>query len=72
MRRIKTIVECRQAIIKEDSESSITEYLIRSLANSFKIRSYKTGSKLLIDYDSLLAYLESREYDLPMEQIVIR
>lgn len=56
---------------KEDSETCLSEFLIRKLANNYKIRSIKTGNKVLIDYDSLLAFLQSKSYELPMEQIII-
>lgn len=52
--------------------TGLSEFLIRKLANNYKIRSFKTGNKILIDYDSLMAFLQSQEYDLPMEQIVVR
>lgn len=43
--------------------------LIRQLAYNEKIRSIKSGSKVMIDFDSLLAFLQSKESYLPMEQI---
>ena len=72
MRKIRTVTECVKEILKDDPQNAITEFLIRKLASYEKIRSYKTGNKILIDYESLLCYLESREYDLPMEQIIMR
>ena len=57
---------------QEDPNSGLSDFLIRKLANNYKIRSFKTGNKILIDYDSLLAFLQSETYDLPMEQIVVR
>ncbi len=56
---------------QEDEKTCISEFLIRKLANNYKIRSIKTGNKLLIDYDSLLAFLQSKSYELPMEQICV-
>lgn len=69
MERIRTINEAVQMIRKEDPESSISAYMIRQLAYNEKIRSIKSGSKVMIDFDSLLAFLQSKEYYLPMEQI---
>lgn len=69
MERIRTINEAVQMIRKEDPESRISAYLIRQLAYNEKIRSIKSGSKVMIDFDSLLAFLQSKEYYLPMEQI---
>ena len=72
MKRIRTITETLQMLKKEDPNTGLSEFLIRKLANNYKIRSFKTGNKILIDYDSLMAFLQSKEYDLPMEQIVVR
>ena len=69
MERIRTINEAVQMIRKEDPESRISAYMIRQLAYNEKIRSIKSGSKVMIDFDSLLAFLQSKEYCLPMEQI---
>ena len=71
MQRIRTITETLQMLKKEDTETCLSEFLIRKLANNYKIRSIKTGNKVLIDYDSLLAFLQSKSYELPMEQIII-
>ena len=71
MQRIRTITETLQMLKKEDPETCLSEFLIRKLANNYKIRSIKTGKKVLIDYDSLLAFLQSKSYELPMEQIII-
>lgn len=72
MQRIRTITETLQMLKKEDPETCLSEFLIRKLANNYKIRSFKTGNKILIDYDSLMAFLQSQDYGLPMEQIVVR
>ena len=72
MKRIRTINETLQMLKQEDPNSGISDFLIRKLANSYKIRSFKTGNKILIDYDSLMAYLRSEDYDLPMEQVIMR
>ena len=69
MERIRTINEAVQMIRKEDPGSRISAYMIRQLAYNEKIRSIKSGSKVMIDFDSLLAFLQSKEYYLPMEQI---
>ena len=69
MERIRTKNEAVQMIRKEDPESRISAYMIRQLAYNEKIRSIKSGSKVMIDFDSLLAFLQSKEYYLPMAQI---
>lgn len=72
MKIIRTINETLQMLKQEDPNSGLSDFLIRKLANSYKIRSFKTGNKILIDYDSLMAYLRSEDYDLPMEQVIMR
>ena len=57
---------------QEDPNSGLSDFLIRKLANSYKIRSFKTGNKILIDYDSLMAYLRNEDYNLSMEQLIMR
>lgn len=71
MQRIRTITETLQMIKQEDPNKSLSEFLIRKLANNYKIRSIKTGKKIMIDYDSLLSFLQSKDYELPMEQVII-
>ena len=56
---------------KEDPNTGLSEFLIRKLTNNYKIRSFKTGNKILIDYDSLMAFLQSQDYDLQMEHTTI-
>lgn len=65
MQRIRTITEALQMLKQEDEKTCISEFLIRKLANNYKIRSIKIGNKLLIDYDSLVAFLQSKSYELP-------
>ncbi len=72
MKRIRTINETLQMLKQEDPNSGLSDFLIRKLANNYKIRSFKTGNKILIDYDPLMAYLRSEDYDLPMEQVIMR
>ena len=72
MKRIRTIKETLQMLKQEDPNSGLSDFIIRKLANNYKIRSFKTGNKILIDYDSLMAYLRSEDYDLPMEQVIMR
>ncbi len=70
--RLRTISETKRMLLKEDPESAMSEFLIRKLVESEKIRSIKTGTKVLVDYDSLLAWLYGKEYELPMCQIIVR
>lgn len=54
MERIRTINEAVQMIRKEDPESRISAYMIRQLAYNEKIRSIKSDSKVVIDFDHCL------------------
>ena len=51
-----------------------TGYLIISQNPDMKLKdgSLAVGKKIMIDYDSLLAFLQSKDYELPMEQVIIR
>lgn len=64
----RTAQEAFELIKKEDEETSISRFFIIKLANEKLIRSLKTGRKLLIDYDSLIAYLNEKEYEYPASQ----
>ena len=72
MQRIRTLKKTLQIIKQEDPNTGLSEFLIRKLADGYKIRSIKTGKKVLIDYDSLFAFLQSKDYELPMEKVIIR
>lgn len=43
MQRIRTVTETLQMLKKEDPETCLSEFLIRKLANNYKILSIKTG-----------------------------
>ena len=51
-------------IKQEDPNTGLSEFFIRELEDGYKIRSIKTGKKVLIDYDSLLAFLQSKNYKM--------
>ena len=52
--RENQFVSANPCIELSSKKSGLTEYLVRKLANYKKIRSFKTGNKLLIDFDSLI------------------
>ena len=59
-------------LIKEkDNDTGITRFYIVKLANGEKIRSLKSGRKLLVDFDSLIAFLQGTEYEFEAKQIKI-
>lgn len=64
----RTAQEAYELIKKEDEGTSISRFFIMKLANEKLIRSIKTGRKLLVDFDSLIAYLNDKEYEYPPSQ----
>jgi len=71
MVKLRTAQEACDDIKSQDSQSALSVFLIKKLATQGKIRSIKTGKKLLIDYDSLIAFLNGQTYELPLSQILI-
>lgn len=70
--RFQTINQCYQTLCKEENQTAISQYLIRSLANQEKIRSLVSGNRVYVDYDSLIAYLKGQPYEYEMKQINAR
>jgi len=56
---------------KKDNDTGITRFYIVKLANGEKIRSLKSGRKLLVDFDSLIAFLQGTEYEFEAKQVKI-
>lgn len=55
--RMKSIQQCFLEIKKLDPESAVSEWLIRTLCKKQIVRYIPCGSKSLVDYDDLLAYI---------------
>ena len=55
--RYRTIKECVQVIKEIDGNTAITEYYIRRLCRSGKIKYSLSGNKSLVNLDNLLDYL---------------
>ncbi len=55
----RTIEKCYEMILNEDKDSAITVFFIRKLCQQDKVRTIKVGVKTLVDYDSLMKYLET-------------
>lgn len=66
--RMRTIKQCLEYFHKEDPESSISEYYLRTLIKrqNNKIPIFRTGNKVLVNLDGLLEYLNSE----PLENSV--
>jgi hypothetical protein len=68
--KMRTVKQAYQIIHKEDPESSISEYYLRTLVKTKpnQIGVFKSGSKFLINYDLLMDYLNNQsieEDDIP-------
>jgi len=68
----RTAQQCSDLIKNQDPDTGITRFYIVKLANSEKIRSLKSGRKLLVDYESLMAYLKGLDYKYPAKQLIIK
>lgn len=55
--RFRTIKQCLEAIKSADPDTAITEWYIRQLCREKKIICYESGSKSLVNLDSLLEFL---------------
>ena len=69
--KLRTIDDAFAEIKSLDPNTAISAFLIRKMALQEKIRSVKTGCKLLVDVDSVIAFLRGDEYELPMKMLVI-
>lgn len=59
--RIRTIGECKEEILKLDENSSICEWYIRQLCENNLVKHFKSGKKVLVNFDDLLRYLNGYE-----------
>lgn len=67
----RTAQQACDLIKEKDNDTGITRFYIVKLANGEKIRSLKSGRKLLVDFDSLIAFLQGTEYEFEAKQIKI-
>lgn len=57
MLRMRLIKDAFEQLKKEDPETDITIYALRTIVKSGVVPTVRLGRKLLINYDSLLDYL---------------
>ena len=57
--RMRTIKQCHEEIKALDSNTAITEWFIRCLCKDNKVKHFMSGSKILVNFDDLLNYLNS-------------
>jgi hypothetical protein len=62
--RIRSIKESIKEIQKEDSNTSISEYLIREMCKKSIIKSFKSGNKILLNYDELIEKINDLSSDI--------
>ena len=55
--RMKTVEQCFAEIKKLDENTAITSWFIRCLCKENKVKHFMTGTKILVNYDDLLSYL---------------
>ena len=57
--RMKTIKQSFEEIKKLDPETAISQWFIRSLCKQGKVKHFMTGTKVLVNFDHLLDYINS-------------
>ena len=57
--RMRTIKQCYEEIKALDTNTAITEWFIRCLCKDNKVKHFMSGSKILVNLDDLLNYLNS-------------
>lgn len=62
MARLRLIRECFQVLKSADPDTSLTLRALRRLVEADVVPSIRSGRKVLVDYNQLLAYL-SRPYE---------
>ena len=68
--RMRTVHEAAQELKQLDPSTAVTEYHIRRLAVSGKLPRLKAGKKYLINFDTLLDYLENPRDGLRDEECI--
>lgn len=60
--KFRTIARAHQCIKEIDPATDVTPYLIRKLAEQEKVNLTKTGNKVLVDVDSVVAFLNGEVF----------
>ena len=60
MPRIRTISQCVEEIKNIDRNSAVSEWYIRKLCEDNKIINFRSGCKILVNFDDLLNYFNLR------------
>ncbi len=68
--RMRTVSEAARELKKLDPSTAVTEYHIRRLVKSGKLPRMKAGKKYLVNFDTLLDYLENPRDGLRDEECI--
>ena len=63
MARMRTIQKAVQHIKTQDPESALSEWYLRQLLRSGKLKHHKAGNKYLVDIDYLDEFLKNPVYE---------
>jgi hypothetical protein len=56
--RMRTITQCAKEVKTMDENTAISEYYIRQLCFNNKISYFKSGTKIIVNFDNLLDFLK--------------
>lgn len=68
--RMRVARECYTMLREADPETRVSERYIRMLAKRGKIPTLRVGNRMLINYDSLLSYLENPPAERPQIGVI--
>lgn len=57
--KMKTIKQCFEEIKALDTNTAITQWFIRCLCKENKVKHFMTGTKILVNFDDLINYLNA-------------
>lgn len=57
--KMKTIDQCFKEIKNLDPDTAITSWFIRCLCKENKVKHFMSGTKILVNYDDLICYLNN-------------
>lgn len=62
--RMRTIRQCVHELKLLDPDTAVSEWFIRCLCKDGKVKHFMTGTKVLVNFDDLIRYLNfSKEED---------
>ena len=61
---LRSVRKALELIQKDDKDTAVTLHAIRTWCKENKVRSLNTGSKILVDFESLEDYISLQKIDL--------